>query len=362
VFVDDASAISYNPANLGMMTNASVVVGLTLAQTENKLSPAWPSGTLESDGDWNVLPNLYYSQPVGDQGLVVGLGIATPYGQGIAWKASDFAPVVGLIPPQSPVVPYEASVMTLNFNPTVGYKATDSLHIGAGLDIYYSQLELKALLDSGVLPGGTPGTVLDSKGEGDGWAAGGNIGVTWLPVEGQRLTFTFRSRADIDYKGDFEVMGTGAGDFETTIKYPNSFGFGYGIELGEAVQVEALVEWLQWSVNDTQPLVAGGLSQPQVNNWDDTFTLGVGGSWAATDDLMVRAGYAYLPSPIPDATATWLLPDADRHALSVGVGYSTGLHTLDLAYTFSIYGDRKTPKGSYEIDSNLVGVTYSLSF
>ncbi|HEY5621286.1 MAG TPA: hypothetical protein VIR77_01670, partial [Pontiella sp.] len=69
-----------------------------------------------------------------------------------------------------------------------------------------------------------------------------------------------------------------------------------------------------------------------------------------------------LPTPIPDDTMTWLLPDADRHALSLGLGYTVGQHTVDLAYTFSIYDDRDTPLGSYEIDSDLIGMTYSMSF
>jgi long-subunit fatty acid transport protein len=64
-----------------------------------------------------------------------------------------------------------------------------------------------------------------------------------------------------------------------------------------------------------------------------------------------------------------VLPDADQNALSLGFGYTTGGHTFDLAYTFSIYADREVSPtendefpGSYEIDSDLLGLTYSYSF
>jgi len=269
----------------------------------------------------------------------------------VSWNASDFVPAVGPPPVLSPVVPYEASVLFLNINPTVAFPVHESVYIGIGLNVVYSQLELKAL--NGVPPPAPPGTIVQSEGEGDGGGIGGNIGVTWLPTARQRVAVTYRSRVDIDYEGDFE----------TTIKYPNIIGLGYGIQLTDDIQLETQVEWLQWSVNDTQPFVAGGTSRPIVNNWDDTFTFGFGGSWAVADALVVRAGYAFIPSPIPDARVTPLLADEDRHALSLGLGYAFGSHGVDLAYTFSIYDDRdSTPSGAYEVDSNLVGLTYSYSF
>ena len=57
VFVDDASAISYNPANLAYQTNGSLVVAATFARTENTYTlPSLLGGaSFESDGDWNVL-------------------------------------------------------------------------------------------------------------------------------------------------------------------------------------------------------------------------------------------------------------------------------------------------------------------
>ncbi|NNJ71095.1 MAG: hypothetical protein HKP10_07405 [Kiritimatiellales bacterium] len=190
------------------------------------------------------------------------------------------------------------------------------------------------------------------------------MGLTWLPADNQRIIFTYRSGFDVDYEGDFELAGASAGDFETTVKYPNTFGLGYGIQLTDDIQIEALVEWLQWSVNKTQGLEAGLLGALEIeNDWDDTVTVGVGGSWNISDTLIARAGYAFIQTPIPDATITPLLPDADRHAISFGLGYALGSHVIDVAYTFSIYDDRdSTPSGAYDIDSNLVGLTYSLAF
>lgn len=356
VFVDDASAISYNPANLAFQPGGSVVVAATFARTENTYMPPVPGASFDSDGEWNVLPNIYYSQALGDSGIALGLGINTPYGQGISWNSSEFANLVIASP-----VPYEASIMLVNINPTVAIKLGEAFSVGLGADIFYSELELKALFPAG--PPIPPVPSVGATGDGDGWGFGGNLGLSWDVAENQRLALTYRSRVDIDYEGDFSP----GGDFKAPVQYPNIVGLGYGIELTDDIRIEALVEWLEWSVNDTQTLIVGGAPQVQQNSWDDTFTIGVGGDWQLDDSWVVRAGYAFIQTPVPDETVTPLLPDSDRHAFSLGVGYTVGGHTIDAAYTFSIYDDKSSPltgvaPGSYEIDSDLVGLTYSFGF
>ncbi|MDF7806534.1 outer membrane protein transport protein [Pontiellaceae bacterium B12219] len=354
VWVNDASAISYNPANLAFQTNKSVVISTTFAQTDNTYFPA-PATSFDSSGDWNVLPNIYYSQPIGDKGLSVGLGITTPYGQGLAWNESDFEK---LIAGPKPVI-YEASVMMLDFNPTVAFKVNDYLSIGVGVDIYYSTLELDAVGASGA----PPAPLYNATGEGDAFGLGANIGITWLPTEAQRVALTYRSEVEMEYKGDFSSPLPNNGNFETSLQYPNIVGLGYGVQFAEKFKIEALAEWLQWSLNESQSVDAGGTPLNAPNNWDDTFTFGIGGSWDITDSFVLRAGYAYLPSPIPSSTLTPLLPDADRQALSFGLGYTFGMSRLDVAYTYSIYDELADQKGgTYDIDSNLIGLSYSTSF
>lgn len=356
-FVDDASAIFYNPANLAMQEDHSLVLAATFAQSEITYEPA-PGYELKSDDPWNVLPNLFYSQPVGVKGLVVGLGISTPYGQSVSWNKTDLVnPMTGVTEP----VPYEAEVLLVNFNPTASFKLHDSVYFGIGGDIFYSDFSMKALFPN-LYPVADPMSPYDVEGSGDGWGIGGNVGLTWLPTENQRVALTYRSRVDVKYKGDFAASYPNTGEFETTLKYPNTIGIGYGIALPGNVQLEALFEWLEWSVNKTQTINAGGSQLVLENNWDDSYSINTGVNWEIIDGLAVRSGYTWLPSPIPDSSASPLLPDLDRHILSFGIGYSLGMHTLDLGYAYSIYDDRETANGTYDVDSNLASVTYSLSF
>ncbi|QBG48416.1 hypothetical protein EGM51_13810 [Verrucomicrobia bacterium S94] len=148
VWVDDASAIFYNPANLAFQTNQSVVLSLTMARTENSYQNPLAPNAFESDGDWNFLPNIYYALPLGER-WTAGLSINTPYGQGLSWEKDDFAPFI--VNPGD-FVPYEAQMMMINFNPTVATKLTDTLSLGAGLNVAYSELTLKSLLGTGEEP------------------------------------------------------------------------------------------------------------------------------------------------------------------------------------------------------------------
>jgi long-chain fatty acid transport protein len=103
--------------------------------------------------------------------------------------------------------------------------------------------------------------------------------------------------------------------------------------------------------------------------WEDTWTYGLGAEWDVRSDVTVRAGYIYLESPVPEETLSPTLPDADRHVVSVGVGLHRNGHCLDVAYGYSIIGDREvSPEanpayaGTYETSSHLMSVSYGYSF
>lgn len=356
IFSDDASAISYNPANLAFQTNASVVVAVAFPRAENTYAPA-PGVDIVSDDPWAVLPNLYVSMPVAN-GIVAGLGITTPYGQGVSWNSSD------LYNPLAPVSLYKAKIALVDFNPTVAMKIGDAVAVGVGADIFYSRLEFNALIPAPTppFPPGTPPA--DAKAEGEGLGFGGNVALTWEMTERQSVALTYRSQVDVDYEGDFSL----GGDFDMNVKYPNTVEVGYGIQATDTLQVEAMLQWSEWSINDVQTATAGVLgSIPLVNNWEDTITVAVGGSWQFAEGWVFRTGYSFIETPIPDSTVNPLLPDTDRHIVGVGLGYTIAGHTLDLSYAHTFYEEKTGPAGSaapgtYDIDSNLVGVTYSRLF
>jgi long-chain fatty acid transport protein len=375
--VDDASAVEHNPANLAEIKEAQVMGSVTIINTGTKFHS--PMGTASTEDSWKVLPNFFVALPSSNHNFTAGLGITTPFGQSTVWdKTGAFRYTA----------PYSAELTVININPTLATKLGDKVSVAAGLDLYLSRLDMKqvlpwSLLTGGAMPDGTAHL------QGDGAGVGGNAAVTVHPTKGQSLALTYRSPVKVDYDGDGEFSGAQAvgmspsSDFESSIEFPTIVGLGYGIELSDTVRIEADVEWIEFSRYDSLTLDAGN-SNPLLNgptspnpraplvvrqNWKDTWTFGLGADWKVAEALTLRAGYTFLQSPVPEETLAPTLPDADRHVVTLGTGWRRGPDRIDLAYGYSIIGDRDVMKdqnpaynGTYETTSHLMSVSYVRSF
>ena len=374
---DDASAVEHNPANLADIKEAQVMASATIIDTSTKFHS--PMGSASTEDSWKFLPNLFAVLPSSDHDFTAGLGVTTPFGQSTVWDKDGAFRYTA---------PYSAELTVVNVNPTLAAKLGDKVSVAAGLDVYMSRLDMKqvmpwSVLTKGAMPDGTAHL------QGDGEGVGGNAAITYHPTKAQSLALTYRSPVKVDYDGDSDISGAQAvgmnpsGDFESSITFPTIVGLGYGIELTDAVRVEADVEWVEFSRYDSLSLDAGN-SNPLLNgpasrnpraplvvrqNWKDTWTFGLGADWKVAEELTLRAGYIYLQSPVPEETLAPTLPDADRHVVSVGAGWHRGVNRVDLAYGYSIIGDRTVTKdqnpaynGTYETTSHLMSVSYVRAF
>lgn len=380
--IDDASAIQQNPANL-----------LEVRQTQIDLTPSMvyihadytsPSGvSAETENPWKFLPNFFASTPVLDDRVVIGLGLTTPYGLANEWKQTGaFADPASL----KYQAPYFSELMTINANPTVAIRLLDNLTFGAGLDVTWSQLTFKQLYPWLIFPGST-GIEPDGKikTQGDGFGFGGNAGLTWQIAEKHRLAVTYRSPISVKYEGDFQINNltptaafvgaTSQSDFSTKIKFPTIVALGYGIQVTDNLRLEVDGEWLQFSnfksldlnVGNNALLFPTGTNIPE--NWKNTFTLGIGGDWRFSPDWVVRFGYQHYETPVPDATISTTIPDANQNVFTVGLGYQHGHHAFEFAYGFDIYADRTITdnvnpafNGEYGITVHLFSLSYRYSF
>ncbi|AKJ65336.1 OmpP1/FadL family transporter [Kiritimatiella glycovorans] len=372
-FVDDASAIFYNPANLMFLERPEVVGGVTIARAHGDFDPDNLAGSRESEDPWQAMPNVFAAWPMPESGLVFGLGISTPYGQSVEWDRDAF------YAPMTPSL-YRAEMKMVDFAPTAAWKLNDNLFFGAGVNIMYSTFDLDQNVPWSDLPS-PPFTGPDSTGEieSDGMGLGGNAGMTWLITERQRMAFTYRSRFQIEYDGDLHVgnfqpggyFAAASSDFSTDIQFPDTFALGYGVRVTDRMNLECNVEWLNWSSNDEAVFDLGNNGSLPVNyDWEDTFTYALGADWSLDDHWTARFGYAYIESPVPDHTYSPFFLEEDRHVLSTGIGYRAGGHRIDLAYAYSLYDERdvntntENPlyEGEYEYDSDLLGLTYAYTF
>lgn len=379
--VDDPSAVEHNPANLTELKKSEVMASMTVINTGTDFHA--PGRSASTEDEWKYLPDVFAVVPLKNERFTVGLGVTTPFGQSTVWNQEGALRYVA---------PYSAELTVLNVNPAIAAKLSDKLSVAAGVDVYLSRLDIKQVLPWSMLTG-VPMPDGTARLKGDGAGVGGNAAMTYRPTKGQSIALTVRSPVTVDYSGDAEFSGMPVGaralglspssDFDSSIEFPAILGLGYGVELTDTIRIEADVEWVQFSSYDSLSLDAGN-NNPLVNgpvspnplapavvrqDWKDTWTYGVGADWKAARDLTLRAGYIFLQSPVPEETLAPTLPDASRHVLSLGAGFHRGVHRLDLAYGYSVIGDRDVSRnqnpayaGTYETTSHLMSVSYGRSF
>jgi long-chain fatty acid transport protein len=366
--VDDSSAVQQNPANLLDLTNAEAQFTPTIVYISADFQS--PTGQSASTKDpWKLLPNFFISVPLKNDKFAVGLGVTTPFGLGDEWNtgSSAFAQPTGVL---TYFAPHSSQLTTINFNPAVALKLTDKIRLGAGLDVMWSDLEFKQFLSPAV-------PNLEAHAEGDGIGYGGNVGITWDVTDHQRLAITYRSTMTVDYSGTTKFSsfsGVPGTSFGSQIKFPNIIAAGYGIDLTDTIRLETDFEWIQFSQFKNLPINVGNNllgvpSQSIPEKWKNTFTAGIGGDWKFADHWVLRGGYQFYESPVPDSTFSPTIPDANQNVITLGLGWKSRHHSLEAAYGLDFYDERQIANnqnpafnGKYTFNVHLFSLAYRYSF
>jgi long-chain fatty acid transport protein len=106
-------------------------------------------------------------------------------------------------------------------------------------------------------------------------------------------------------------------------------------------------------------------SAPQ--DWRDVFAFNVGVQYQLNPAWVLRCGYVFDQSPVPEHTLGPVVPDTDGHLLSLGIGYAKGNFIIDMACMTLLPEDRHTRRnidglnGKYSASwiSFLISFTYA---
>jgi long-chain fatty acid transport protein len=369
--VEDTSAITHNPANLTGLNGLDTTLSLMAVHIAVDYEGAGGT-TAETVDPWKYLPAFYAATPLKDDRFAVGVGLHSPYGLSNEWDQNGAFRYTA---------PWFTELKTINLNPTFAWKINEQFSLGLGVDVMWSELRLKQLYPWALITGNPAAPEGELSAKGDGFGFGGNLGLTWQIAERHRLAATYRSQMTVDYDGDFSVsnfpggfpVGAPGSSFGSSITFPDIVSVGYGFQVNDRVRVGADVEWLQFSNFKTLPIEVGApppLVPTSINqDWDDTFTFGIGGDWRINDAFTLRASYQYYMTPIPDETLSPTIPDSDQNVVTASVEYAWGRSRVELAYGLVLYNDRDITNnqnpafnGHYEFAVHLFTAGYRFSF
>ncbi len=376
---DDASAVFYNPAGITQLKGTQTMFGVTAINPVMTVKTvgefqiaARPTigGTTSRETDmednWFFPPHAYLTMQHSDR-LYSGFGIFSRFGLGTEY--ADTWP--------GRYSSTKATITTLELNPNIAYKVTDTISVAAGLSLMYFDVSLARMLDTRALGVGDTKFELD----GDSWSWGYNLAAHWKPTDWVSAGLSFRSRVKQDVDGDVKVSRVipAAGINNTTgqadVELPSMIFAGVTFKPLKNLSIGGGVYWTEWSTYDQlqvsfgQPF-AGSRTSTSIKDWDDVFRYMIGVEWNVTNNWDLRFSYAFDEAPEPDAHIDYLLPDNDRHQFTVGCGWHSGPWLVDLSYMYIMFVDRDVTarpadyilQGEFEGYAHLISLSFGYKF
>ncbi len=368
----DSTTIFFNPAGLTRLDRSQFIGAGHVIIPSAKFTNQGSTHILQSRtgmplrgdngndaGVTALVPNLYVSMPIGGK-MAVGLGINSPFGletdYGNNWVGRYHA--------------IKSNMLTININPTIAYKVTDQLSLGAGINIQYIKAELTNAIDFGTMDalglfrpitiGLTPqGADGFAKIKGDSWGLGFNLGALYEFTKDTRMGINYRSRIKQKLKGDAEFTGVPAqlgvlpvfknGGAGAEVTLPDSASASIYHNINSQWAIMADVTWTGWKSFDELRIKFDNPAQADsvvTTKWKNSMRYSLGASFRPIDRLTLRTGLAYDETPIPDAQhRTPRIPDTDRTWVAFGAGYKlTDRITLDAGYVHIFFKEAHTNK------------------
>jgi long-chain fatty acid transport protein len=402
---EDASTIFFNPAGMTRLQGRQVVVGGNFIRpktefNDNGSTPPFleppapplplghaPGGDGGDAGDLSFVPHGYLSWELVPSKVWVGVGVGVPFGLKTDYDDDWVGRFHGT----------KSEVKTLNINPSIAWKANETVSLGFGLNLQKFDAELANAVSytAAILGGGgpyVPGLEGLATVEGDDWGWGWNAGVMLDLTPDTRVGISYRSKIKFELDGDVKFANRPAalaaalpnGDIEADVKVPDTLSIGVAHQLTPKTQLLADYTWTGWdSIQDISIYrdTGAGLSRLELN-MHDSWRMGVGLNYQLNDAWKLRAGIAYDRSAIRDGR-TPRLPDEDRLWFTLGAQLALSKQAaIDVGYAFiTTRGDASvnqpnfaTPKagfpnsprgnlvGDYDANVHIVGIQARYSF
>lgn len=382
---EDASTIFTNPAGMSRLPGVQGVVAGSVVCLSTKFSDggSQPAAfqTLGGDGGeagtCALVPALYVAVPINRQ-WSFGLGVNAPF-----WLKTEYdSDWIGRFQA------IKSEVKTINVNPAVSFKLSDSVALAAGINwqritatltshVNYAgafaqgvgQVVAAGQIPAAVAPtliGAAAGLESEANVDGNDSAWGWNIGALFDIDKQTRIGFQYRSKIKYDVGGsvNFTNPALGAlpptlapvgaavaagvnavlasGDVSLALEVPDQANVSVFRQINNQWDVMADVQFTGWSSVQALTIVrsTGALLSSTPENFRDTWRGSIGANYHYSPQWMFRAGLAYDQSPVRDAQRTPRLPDNDRTWLSIGAQYHfSPQFVVDAGYTYIIIKD-----------------------
>jgi long-chain fatty acid transport protein len=265
----------------------------------------------------------------------------------------------------------KSEIVSVNINPSVAYKVSDTVSIGAGVSVQ----KLEATLTKAANAAGTNIAELNADDIGYGF----NLGFLIQATPDTRVGGSYRSSIKYDLEGTvtFSATPAGNGGVRADLKVPDSASISVFRRLNPKWELMGDATWTGWSTVQQFTAIrttgaVGTTVDSETFNWKDTWRFGVGANYKMSDQTKIRFGVALDETPTNDVDRTPRLPDQDRTWLAFGVQYKPSKTSiLDVGYAHEFIKDATvnntvagagTLSGTFKNKADIFSIQYSQSF
>lgn len=351
----DASTVFFNPAGMTYLPDRQLVLVGHLIKPEAEFSGSSTigGGNGGDAGGLAFVPNAYFAARVTPD-VVLGVGMNAPFGLKTEYDSTWAGRTQAI----------KSELKTINLNPSIAWKASEAISLGAGVSIQYAEATLTNASPAGLV------TV-----DGDDYSWGFNLGAIWQVGQATRVGLAYRSEVDYTLEGTVTFSGVPAlnGPVTADTTLPDSASLSLFHKLDERWDVLADVTWMGWSDFDELRILrtSGALVGVTPENWDDSYRYSLGANYRFSDKLILRGGVAYDETPVSDAYRTARIPDEDRTWIAFGAQYRlSDRSALDFGYAHLFVKDADINKlegpvrltGTYDSSVDILSAQYTHSF
>jgi long-chain fatty acid transport protein len=296
----------------------------------------------ESTGGQNIFPNASFAQGgLAGGKFGYGFGAYASAGSGAEWNGNDLMPLAG-----GNYAKWEGSFKVYEFAGGVGYSPHPAISVGGSFYVDYGLMNTYVPVPLSTMPPIFYGNLTEDL---KGFGFSGAVGVKVRPHRTLDLAFTFKPKRTIKLDGTAEIlelqeMPTSSG-FSRDVSLPMELMGGVALKPWQRLIVAVGGRYNFWedavdrfvAVYD-DPTWSGFMSASggdvKVLNWKNSYMIHAGFEFKLNRTIDLRGGTFYDPTPAPDLTYDFFIPNCDLTAITGGTGVHFGGFDFDLALEY----------------------------
>jgi len=365
--VQDGASLFFNPGGVSFLKQNSISVGVTPVISHANYVDASSSTVSETNSPVSFPFTTYMVFGQKESKVKYGLAVYTPFGSTIDWEdgwTGRFALT-------------RLELATVYIQPTLSYKISDQLGIGAGFVYGIGKVNLQRDMPLVDEQGNYGHATLDGSARGCGF----NAGIYFQPSAKFSMGLNYRSEVKMkvnDGEATFEVPASmqsafPSGKFSSSLPLPKVMSLGFGYTASKKLQLALDITMVGWKSFDTlafdyaqnTPYLADTKS---AREYENTVSYRLGAQYTISEKLVARGGIKYLSTPVQDGYVTPEVPDASHFNYSFGLGYKLNSRlTADMSFTLQSMKRSDTNletqmSGSYKTNIYMPGISLNYNF